>query len=177
MSFKHKIFDWYPIQTPVGGDYITCPRCKKWIKNEYDYSNKCTIRNGYKICCKCSLVFNRGCTLCENGCSDGISYPIVYMNKNDIFEFKRSKKYTTEQTNKFYRLIKDYKKYCFCIDYWCNMKESYVNSNITKDIYVCYPKNEYPEYYKCDCVEEVLSDIYKEILPIDIIRMLVKYIQ
>lgn len=168
MFFKHKIFDWYPIKTPVGGDYTTCPRCQKWIINDYDYSNKCTIRNEYNICNKCSLVFNRGCTLCESGCTDGISYPIVYMNKNDVFEFKRSKKYTTEQTNKFYELIKDYKRYCFCIDYWCNMKESYSNAY--------YSKDKYPEYYECDCVEKVLSDIFKEILPIDIIRMLVEYI-
>ncbi len=174
MSFKHKIFDWYPVETPNGGDYITCPRCNNWVKQEDEYLDQIIMEflYDYNICDKCNLVFNSGCKLCENGCTDSMYYPKVYINKNDIFEFKRSS--TIEQINIFNKLINAYKKYCFCVDYCCDMKESYVRNNLNST-YVAYPKNKYPQYYKCYCKEEISCNLLKKILPIDIVGMIINF--
>lgn len=72
--------------TPLGGDYITCPCCgnfdflSSYINNEnstkydflfepeFDNDMRCT----YTYCDDCNIIFQIGCEHCNRGCTDNV---------------------------------------------------------------------------------------------------------
>ena len=135
-KIKSKYMDWYPVETPQGGDYIICPRCLEWIENDYEkYEKNMSIEK----CEKCDLIFNIGCKLSAGGCTSNTFYPVIYIKSTDSsFKIADSSylKLTKEQQ-------KEYVETCLCIEHNCDRPENYDAS---------YPKNKYPQYYKCGCI-------------------------
>jgi hypothetical protein len=60
------------VETPFGGDYLTCPLCDNQYENDYEIE--------YCFCEKCMIIYNIGCKHAENGCTDNI-YNVHFIGK------------------------------------------------------------------------------------------------
>lgn len=143
--YKHKLMDWYPVTTPSGADEISCPECDP----KYDNCFACkilTYKSNIYVCPECNIVFDTGCVLQEKGCTDNTYYPKIYVNGNEIY--KAPKEFWSmsdlEKDNILSNVISNslYKAICLCKEYNCDHPDSYK---------CLYPKNKYPQYYKCRC--------------------------
>lgn len=78
------------IKTPIGGDFITCPLCNKWIDvNENIFMCKIDITENhnytlfYAQCC--NILFDTWCTAISRGCTDD-EYNTIIVSKYEVKE-------------------------------------------------------------------------------------------
>lgn len=102
--------DYFTITTPCGADYITCPRCKKWLGEE-DYDEE-----DYEMstCPDCKLCFQAGHVKESWGCTSDVYYPQVYVKKgttNELLHYdkKEGKKRLTKKER-----VDQYDEVCLC---------------------------------------------------------------
>lgn len=72
------------IETPLGGDYITCPKCMEMIEinDECIFCDDNDDLEGY-YCIQCNILFDTGCVVIQKGCTDD-EYAMEYIKNFKI---------------------------------------------------------------------------------------------